>query len=343
MKQTRYGRLIIAGAMGALVAAARVQGQNDQPEVTAAIAASGQNFAFKAVQATQLPNGAFPLLDARALNDAGVIVGNLGPRMPSDGAFQYQNGTYSALTGPLYKGSFTSAVAINNRGQVLLLQDPMSGQQPRYFVYDLVQKTARPIGTFIRVTGSPNPIRLQQITGMNDSGQFVGTFILKGTAVAGYGALAVGPDGSPAPPQDASDFTVVACPAQTGNTAAWGINNHQQVTGSCGPAKGQTHGFLYSNGAMTLFDYPGMVDATEGRSINDAGVIVGGYRLHAVRAGAWPTIGFLYDGTHFLPMIKYWSNGSSSVARSINNRGQAVMVGGGSFLVTQSASAGRGE
>jgi uncharacterized membrane protein len=309
----------------------------DQPEITAAIALSARNFKFEIVDYERpLPgtNGVTVHTSPTSINDAGALVGNMPA---SDGisldAFLYEHGRFTLLTGPLFHGSFTRAIAVNNRGEVLLVQDPQStGPQARYFLYDVAQKSFRPIGPFIQVAGAPNKIKLQQINGFNDQGQFVGTFNIQGRAVGGFGTLVVGAPGSLDLPADAANFTIVTCPAGLGNTNALGMNNHAQITGSCGPSAGVTSGFIVNNGTLTLFAYPG-ASLTEGRSINNAGAVAGTYRLKSIRPGAWPGTGFVYDGAQFSPVALFKDPVSTSAARSINNKGQVAGEGGGSGFI----------
>ncbi len=329
-------RLAIYSILALLIPAALAQ---DQPEITTAIATSARNFKFEVIDYDRPQpgtNGITVHTLPTSINDAGALVGN----MPSsDGiswqAFLYEHGRFTLVAGPLFQGNFTRAIAISNRGEVLLVQDPQStGTQARYFLYDIAHKTFRPLGPFIQIAGAPNKIRLQQINGFNDQGQFVGTFNFQSKAVGGFGALVIGPQGSLALPADAGNFAMIACPAGQGNTNALGINNHSQVAGSCGPsAAGLTSGFIYSNGTTTLFAYP-EASLTEGRSINDAGAVAGVCRLKAIRPGAWPGTGFVYDGSRFMPVALFRDRGSTSAARSINNKGQVAGDGGGSGFIS---------
>jgi uncharacterized membrane protein len=327
-------RLAIYSILALVIPAASAQ---DQPEITAAIATSARNFKFEIIDYERPEPGTSGITvhtQPTSINDTGALVGNMPSR---DGiswqAFLYEHGRFTLLAGPLFQGNFTRAIAISNRGEVLLVQDPQStGPQARYFLYDIAQKTFRPVGPFIQIAGAPNKIRLQQINGFNDQGQFVGTFNFQGKAVGGFGALVIGTQGSLALPADAGNFTMIVCPGGLGNTNALGINNHSQVAGSCGPSAGVTSGFVYSNGTLTPFAYP-QASLTEGRSINDAGAVAGVYRLKAIRSGSWPGTGFVYDGSRFMPVALFSDRGSTSAARSINNRGQVAGDGGGSGFI----------
>jgi uncharacterized membrane protein len=108
--------------------------------------------------------------------------------------------------------------------------------------------------------------------------------------------------------------------------SATSISSHGQITGSCEatPRLPVRSGFLYSNGSVKLFDAP-EASLTRGNGVNDAGVVVGEYTLKPRRAGMWPSTGFAYDGTQFVPVVASKGDpvhGSLSVALAINNKGQ---------------------
>src|SRR5207247_6259360 len=92
-------------------------------------------------------------------------------------------------------------------------------------------------------------------------------------------------------PDDNITFTTIDVHG-AGYTGVWAINTAGDMVGNYGQDTNvDSHGFLYSNGAFTYFDYPGE-NVTIPRGINDSGMIVG-YR------GKNPVFGFLYDGTTF--------------------------------------------
>lgn len=317
-----------------------------QDEAKEAISASARNFKFQVFQyqgSTDHPN---QFTTPVSINDAGVIVGNVHPREAGcpeqEGCiegFVYEGGKFKLLKGPKYDGGFTNPVAINNRGQILVVQDPhIGGVSPQYFLYDVARQTYRPVGTFIQVSGTPGKVRLAQITGFNDQGQFVGNYRVRNRQYGGYGTLSVGEAGSTAAPDQLGNFTPVECP-QGRNTTATSINNRGQITGACdgSPRPPVRSGFVYSNGTMQLFDFPDAT-LTRGNAINDAGVVVGEYTLRPRRPGHWPPTGFAYDGKQFTPIaIHGRENGALSQANGINNQGQIVgMDGDGNvgFLAT---------
>ena len=78
-------------------------------------------------------------------------------------------------------------------------------------------------------------------------------------------------------------------------TNAWGINDAGQIVGAYFDASGHLHGFLYSGGTFTYFDYPSQ-SVTVPTGINDSNLIVG-------YAGKNPVVGFLYDGLSFQTLV----------------------------------------
>jgi len=85
-----------------------------------------------------------------------------------------------------------------------------------------------------------------------------------------------------------------------------------------------SHGFLYSNGTFTYFDYPGQT-VTVPTGINDSGLIVGYY-------GQFSVYGFLYDGTTFTTLQD--GSNTATYTDGINNAGD-VVGGAGSIFATK--------
>jgi hypothetical protein len=297
-----------------------------------AITASARNFSFKPIaydgppQQTSFGTHYDTIAELRGINDAGVILGIMRRYQEQMVPFVYESGKYTYLNGPLYQGHFTVGLAINNRGQVLIAQDPQNGKPVSYFLYDMVQKTFSPLGSLVQVAGAPDKTRVS-ITGLNDSGQFVGIYNSRGKQYGGYGTLPIGPAGSTTPPVELGSFAQIACPDGRDMNAN-SLNNHEQVTGSCGPVFGPSSGFLSSDGKVTLFKYPD-ADLTMGKSINDAGGLVGLARINPPGAGVSATIGFAYDGSQFSPVVTCGdfslARGFFSAANSLNNTG--IIVG----------------
>jgi uncharacterized membrane protein len=321
-----------------LTLAAMAEAQDKAANVAnTAITASARNFTFKPItydgppQQTSFGTYYDTIAELRGINDAGAILGMMRMYQQQVAPFVYESGKYTYLNGPLYQGQFTVGLAINNRGQVLIAQDPQNGKPVSYFLYDIVQKTFSPLGSLVQIVGAPDKIRVS-ITGLNDSGQFVGVYNSRGKQYGGYGTLPIGPAGSTTPPLDAGSFAQLACPDGR-NMNATSLNNHGQVTGSCGPFYGPSSGFLYSDGMVTLFKYPD-ADLTMGKSINDGGRLVGLARINPPGAGVSATIGFAYDGSQFSPVATCddlsLARGFFSAANSLNNKGIVVGTNCGS-------------
>ena len=318
-----------------------------QEETNQALASSARNFKFQIFDYPETADDPVLFTMPHSINEAGVIVGDISRHKEAQQGFIYENGTFTILTGPLFKGEFTSAVAINNRGQILIAQDPQSsGTAIQYFLYDTAQRTFRPVSPFVQIAGVPNKVRLIPITGFNDQEQFVGNFSVGNRQYGGYGTLSIGPAGSTKAPIEPGNFTRIECPEGRSMNAT-SISNHAQITGSCEPMPRQPgrRGFLYGNGSVTLFDFPG-AELTRGNSINDAGAVVGEYTLKPPHAGLWPSTGFAYDGSRFTPVVASHgdlAHGSLSVANAINNKGQIAGTdsnGNGTHGFLASATAG---
>jgi len=309
-----------------------------QEEEKEALAASARNFKFQTFFYPQSAETRNQFTTPVSINDAGVVVGNIhrtGKGCPDQDCglegFIYENGKFTLLNGPQYKGRFTNPVAINNRGQILVVQDPhIGGVPPQFFIYDMAHRTYQPVGPFVQIPGAPNKIRLAQITGFNDKGQFVGNYRFRNKQHGGYGTLPVGEAGSTTVPAETGNFTPIECP-QGRSTNATSVNNRGQVTGACdgSPRPPVRSGFLFSNGTMTLFDFPDAT-LTRGNAINDAGAIAGEYTLKPRHPGQWPPTGFAYDGSQFTPVALHSAgpNGLLSVANGINNKGQITGMEG---------------
>ena len=100
-------------------------------------------------------------------------------------------------------------------------------------------------------------------------------------------------------------FTTIDVPGAA-YTNASGINRDGDIVGSYGQdTSTDAHGFLYSNGLFSYFDYPDGQNWTIPRGLNDSQLIVG-YADHN------PVTGFLYDGTSFTTL----KDGSNSATFS---------------------------
>lgn len=103
------------------------------------------------------------------------------------------------------------------------------------------------------------------LTGINNAGQFIGTYYTGGKPFSGFldsaGTVSV--------------LNVLG--ARPGSTNPLGISNAGEVTGTYQTTLEYTsHGFVYDNGTYTLLDVP-WASATIPRSVNVAGDVVGYY------------------------------------------------------------------
>jgi hypothetical protein len=323
-----------------------------QEQIDAAVAESARNFKFATLDYPMPePHTAFDSIaftNPIGINDAGLIVGLVHRYAPScqdhdcfNETFLYEAGKFSLIHGPLYKGGYTVPIAINNRNQILIVQDPQSGPPPRYFIYDIAQQTFRPVGSTIQIAGAP--VHVGVISGVNDQDEFAGSYNYRGREYAGFGQLPIGAEGSPTAPTDPGNFTQIACPDNR-SAVAGGLNNRGEVTGFCesAPAHPGRSGFIYrhSDHLMNVFDYPG-AEITQGVAINDAGAVIGHFTLKPLHAGAWPPTAFAYDGSKFTAVAeKPDSHGDLIGAHGIDNKGRIVGDGaenGSGVIVTPTA------
>jgi len=120
-------------------------------------------------------------------------------------------------------------------------------------------------------------------------------------------------------------FTTIDVPG-AGYTEVFGVNSNGDMVGNYGTNTNiDSHGFKYSNGTFSYYDYPGEPE-TVGTGINDSGLIVG-YGT----AGA-TAVGFSYDGTSFTTIKD--GNSSATYAGGVNNAGE-IVGGAGSIGATK--------
>jgi hypothetical protein len=119
-------------------------------------------------------------------------------------------------------------------------------------------------------------------------------------------------------------FETITVPG-AGYTSISGINAAGEIVGNYGEnINTDSHGFLYSKGTFSYYDYPGQ-SMTGPTGINDSGLVVG-------YAGQDPVVGFLYNGTTFTTLLDGSDGDTTSLG--INNAG--VVVGGaGSIYSTR--------
>ena len=141
--------------------------------------------------------------------------------------------------------------------------------------------------------------------GLNDAGQ-----------VAGYGFV-----------YDGSAYRTISVPGAR-DTNVFGINNAGDLVGSYTDNNGRSHGFrLDRQGVLTAIDVPGSQD-TFVFGLNNLGVIVGSFLDNFSRAH-----GFAYTNGVFTTLDAPGSP-RNSTARGINDLGQIIIEGNGSYLAT---------
>lgn len=147
-----------------------------------------------------------------------------------------------------------------------------------------------------------------QLWGINNAGQIVGYADFDYFATPGTNFV-----------YDSRNATITTLPAVPGveSTAAIGINKSGVVVGSAGSfTQFEASGLIISNGAFAFFSHPGM-SFTQGRSINDAGLITA-----FVTDLTGQSFGSIYNPatgsfTDFLPSL-------STIAHGINKQNQVV-------------------
>jgi uncharacterized membrane protein len=226
------------------------------------------------------------------INDSGTVVGSLfteslppgvhpgaGMSINNWQAFVYRAGKFTIIEGPLSKQNPTRAIAINNRGQILIRQDAADGYH--YFLYEPANRTFRPVSMNGRLSvGGAAPFRLTEITGINDRGQISG-FVQNGAGVRGTPAM--GAPGALAPPPTGGVFTGVGCPGKP-VLLTGGINNFGEVAGSCDG--GKTAFVAKRDGTVATFAGPTpRWFFNNGMGINDAGDVVGYSHVNASQTG----------------------------------------------------------
>jgi hypothetical protein len=195
---------------------------------------------------------------AQCINNSGTVVGSY-----SDGAgilhgFLFDGGTYSTIE-PQGSGNSSHANGINDAGVVVgdypLGTNPTQGYIKNGSVYTILSYP----GAYTTVAH-----------GINNAGQIVGNYQEAAPSLLYHGFLF-----------NAGVYTQIDYPATpqapvTGSHV-FGINNNGQMVGTYSDSTSLGHGFVYSSGVYSTLDYPG-ARTTSLLSINDFGVIVGGYQ-----------------------------------------------------------------
>jgi probable HAF family extracellular repeat protein len=120
-------------------------------------------------------------------------------------------------------------------------------------------------------------------------------------------------------------FQAIDCSTGFFGSIAFGINKLGQVVGACLTSDGNSHGFIITNGVMSVVDFPGSTQ-TVIQGINDSGQMVGWYSCAVSDFGdqscepgqhGFVLIGGVFNTIDF-PGVRV------TVANGINNLGQIV-------------------
>lgn len=174
--------------------------------------------------------------------------------------------------------------------------------------------------TYLYFTFDPPGSTFTSVSGMNNSGQMVGTY----QDSAGLHSFLRSSDGV--------TYTTINVPGASQTTVS-GINNLGQVVGSYTNGSGG-HGFLRSaDGTFTTIDVPGAYPSTSLSAINDQGEIVG-----TSFSAALQTYGFLRSADGSTDTTISDPQGGATFVAGINNEGEIV----GSYMVGGSYGVKRG-
>jgi probable HAF family extracellular repeat protein len=243
-----------------------------------------------------------------AINDNNQVVGESGSLLaliPDAHAFLFSNGGLTDL-GTL-GGSYSSAIGINDRGQIVGVSSIAGDVTTHAFLYSNGKVTD--LGTLGGSESSATAINNNgQVAGYSDTSDGnVSAFLYRNGVMTGLGTL--------------------------GGTVsiAVAINNKGQVVGDStfnDSGMGQ-HAFLYSNGKMIdLGTLGGMTSAAH--AINDQGQIVGYSTLSQPLASPFLSAGFIYSNGIMVDLNTLIDPSSSweiADATGINDSGQIVALG----------------
>jgi len=207
-------------------------------------------------------NGAFSTLDdpdgsdtnALGINDLGEVVGQYQGNGRYNG-FYYDGATFTTINPP--NSTSSDLEKINNLGQMTgYYVDQASVQHA--FEYDTTTQTF--------TTLDPPNAKFSGGNGINNLGWVVGTY---DTDRANVELTFVYRGGH---------FTNVPG-LSVGLVLLGDINDSGEIVGAIYPPRSiEPHAFLYLNGKLSLFMYPGALD-TGASGVNNAGVVVGGYSV----------------------------------------------------------------
>ena len=179
-------------------------------------------------------------------------------------AFVNVGGTFQTISPPGAVAGTSTAVAINNNGQVVLnsLDNNFNNIN---FVYANGQYTL----LTALLPADPNNPSFAFASGINNAGTIVGAITSPSQVTSGF--ILKGNTVTTIDDPDASNGTLGL------GTIANAINDAGEITGYYTDANFVPHGFAYQNGTFTTVDDPLGVGGTQIFGINDAGQLVGQY------------------------------------------------------------------
>jgi len=202
---------------------------------------------------------------AVGINDGGQIVGGFtdsGGR--THGFLRSADGSFTTIDGP--GGTDLGASGINSAGAIVGNFGGERHIQGGNFVVDDVHGFLRSSSGTLTVLDAPGA-GSTFATGINSSGQIVGSFVEVGNRNSGF---LRSPTGA---------FSVIEAPGAV-NTLANGINDAGQIVGTFQDAHGQFHGYVRSaDGTFTTVDGPNATE-TFAQGINRGGQIVGFFEAY---------------------------------------------------------------
>lgn len=236
------------------------------------------------------------------INDSGRMVGgynntNLDIYL-ADHGYELKGNAFSTID---YPGALQTEVeAINKKGELVGDFEDASGN---VHGFKLAGKTYTQLD-YPGITSSTVAL------GINASGEIVGIYDNPNHT----GFLLSG-----------GTYTSIAVPGAV-YTYTEGINKYGVIVGYYFDTSGNSHGFTWNKGTVTTIDYGNGYPNTYLASIDDSGVIVGGY-------GSWMTVGsisypwehgFLYSGGTFSAFDAPFGDVVITSPFGMNNKGEIV-------------------
>jgi len=285
----RY-QMIDLGAMNQSITQSEAIAINNLGHVVGLMVTTGGIGVQPFLYQSDILNGLGFVGSARAINDAGVIVGGLGGD-PSFGAFKYEAGVRIDL-GTL-GGSSSVAYDINESGQIVgLSRIAPDSHRERAFLYS--NGVMNDLGSL----GGGESVAFS----INDNGIIAGQSLTTGGEV--HAAMHSG-----------GQWYDLGTLGGT-SSQAYAINSSGWVVGVSERSDGIDSGFLYRDGLMSEIAYSPLGNS-DARDINNMGQIVG------VIHRATGNVGYVYEDGE-LTELGLLPSGSYSVAEAINDHGWIV-------------------